>query len=182
MNSIDYGPLTALIGAWEGSKGTDVAPSPSGTDVSTIFNETLVFTPVGDVQNAREQTLVALHYHHCVQRQQDGIDFHNETGYWMWDAATQTIMQSLTIPRGVSLLAGGSCQRTDTVIEVTAALGDQQWGIVQSPFMSDKAKTTAFSHKIVVENNQLIYSETTTLDIYGKTFSHTDEGTLERQQ
>ena len=60
--TIDYGPLTALIGTWCGDKGMDIAPDPAGREENPYF-ETLAFMPVGDVTNANEQVLVGLRYH-----------------------------------------------------------------------------------------------------------------------
>ncbi|HEB57067.1 MAG TPA: hypothetical protein ENI98_12350 [Gammaproteobacteria bacterium] len=60
-------------------------------------------------------------------------------------------------------------------------LDDPDWIIVQSPFMRDKAKTTAFRHRITVTGNELAYSETTMLDIYGRSFEHTDKNIQQRR-
>ena len=30
INGVNYGPLAALLGTWEGDKGTDRAPEPDG--------------------------------------------------------------------------------------------------------------------------------------------------------
>ena len=89
-------------------------------------------------------------------------------------------MQVLTIPRGVCLIAGG--QADQSKIEVRAATDDRDWGIVQSPFMRDNAKTLEFRHRISVTGDTLDYDETTVLEIYGKRFDHTDQNTLVRSQ
>ncbi|MEN9451620.1 MAG: hypothetical protein RLZZ369_679, partial [Pseudomonadota bacterium] len=64
---MDYGPLSALIGTWQGDKGLDVAPEPDGKEESPYF-ETITFTPIGDVTNAEQQVLVGLRYHQTVSR------------------------------------------------------------------------------------------------------------------
>jgi len=87
-------------------------------------------------------------------------------------------MQVLTIPRGVFLIAGGQADQGE--IEVRAAADHPDWGIVQSPFMRDNAKTLEFRHRISVTRNTLDYDETTVLAIYGKRFDHTDKNTLIR--
>ncbi|MDR4484343.1 MAG: heme-binding beta-barrel domain-containing protein [Nitrospirales bacterium] len=33
--------------------------------------------------------------------------FHEEVGYWLWDAATQQVMRCFMVPRGVLVNAGG---------------------------------------------------------------------------
>ena len=179
---IDYGPLVALIGTWQGEEGVDVAPEPDGKETNPFY-ETITFSEVGGVTNAETQNLAALHYHQIVTRKSDSAVFHNETGYWMWDAEAGTVMHSLVIPRGVCVLAGGSYagkQDNDgrTVLEVAAKIDDPHWSIVQSPFMDEKARTVAFTHQVIVGEGKLTYAETTTVDIYGKIFEHTDQNTL----
>lgn len=184
IGGVDYGPLAALIGTWEGDKGIDSSPEPDGAAENPYY-ETILFEEVGYVINAESQTLAALRYHQVVSRKSDNKVFHNETGYWMWDARTSTVMHSLTIPRGVCVLAGGklngsSTQGSCTVLEVHAALGDKNWGIIQSPFMQKNARTFEFHHHVSIEGEELSYSETTVLEIYGKTFDHTDSNKLSR--
>ena len=180
---IDFGPLAGLIGVWYGDGGTDVAPEPDGAETSPYF-ETITFSAVdGVVTNAEAQDLVAVHYRQIVSRKSSGAVFHDETGYWMWDAATATVMHSLVIPRAVGVLAGGAYNgETDeegrVVLEVAARLGDPEWGIVQSPFMRDNARTIRFRHRLAVGGGTLSYAETTVVEIYGKVFEHTDESEL----
>ena len=181
---IDFGPLARLVGVWKGDKGLDVAPEPEGSEESP-YRETLTFEVVGDVTNADSQTLAVIRYHQVVARKSNNEVFHDEIGYWMWDAATNTVMHSLVIPRAVALLAGGSVAPADIseercVLSVRAKLDDPDWGIAQSPFMRDNARTVEFSHDITIAGDTLSYRETTVLDIYGKRFDHTDENELHR--
>ena len=185
IEEIDYGPLTSLIGVWQGDKGLDIAPEPDGSEQSAYY-ETITFCPVGHVTNAETQVLAALHYRQIVKRQSNGETFHDETGYWMWDAASGIVMHALTIPRGVSVLAGGRHDGREQndgnyVLEVEATENDPAWQIIQSPFMRDRARTTAFHHRITVGNDKLSYQETTTVAIYGKVFEHSDSNELTRQ-
>ncbi len=181
IHGVDYGPLAGLVGNWEGDKGTDVSPEPDGKEETPYF-ERILFEAIGEVTNAESQTLSVLRYYQLVSKKTTKEVFHNETGYWMWDPKTDVVMHSLTIPRGVCLLAGGKPQIDGTmvVLEVKAAVDNKDWGIIQSPFMQDNARTNAFSHRICVDGNQLTYSETMVLDIYGKSFDHTDTNTLNR--
>ena len=180
--TIDYGPLTGLIGIWEGSKGLDVAPEPEGVEKSAYF-ETISFEVVGDVNNAKSQVLAVIRYHQVVSRKINNKVFHDETGYWIWDAKEKIVMHSLVIPRAVCVLAGGKYTETydpnqEVNLTVSAKLGDPDWGILQSPFMRDHARTVEFRHNLLFKGNHLSYSETTVLEIYGKTFDHTDKNTL----
>jgi len=179
---VNYGPLNGLIGVWKGDKGLDIAPEPNGIENSP-YHETITFSAIGDVTNAESQTLAVLHYRQVVQRKSNDEVFHDETGYWMWDEETGVIMHSLTIPRAVSVLAGGICKDETnangyTVLKVSATIDDKDWQIIQSPFMRDNARTTSFSHQITVSNGKLSYKETTIVEIYGKVFEHMDENEL----
>lgn len=177
-DSIDYGPLAALIGTWQGDKGMDVSPEPDGEEASA-FHETIVFEAIGEVSNAETQTLAGLRYHQVVRRNANNEVFHNETGYLLWDATASVVMQTLSIPRGVSLVAGGKYDGSGP-IAVHAAADHADWPIAQSPFMRDNAKTLRFDHTIDAQGDQLSYHETMYLDIYGKRFEHTDRNQLNR--
>jgi len=183
MSEIDFGPLAALIGTWQGDKGMDVSPEPDGTE-ETPYYETIVFEVVGDVTNAGKQTLSVIRYHQVVSRKSDDQVFHDQIGYWTWDPATRTVTESLNIPRAVAVLAGGTfegdAKGSDLVLEVKAKKGGQDWGIIESPFMRDSASTQAFEHRVEVSGDRLKYSETTFLEIYGRKFDHTDANELTR--
>jgi len=185
ITEVDYGPLTKLLGIWEGDKGLDVAPEPDGSEENPYY-ETITYTAGGDLTNAKSQVLSVVHYRKIVTRKSNDTIFHDETGYWMWDPREKVIMHSLTIPRAVCLIAGAHYDETKSIddkliIEVSAGVDDQDWNIVQSPFMQKNARTTSFHQKIEVENEKMIYSETTMLDIYGRVFEHTDRNELQLQ-
>lgn len=191
VKKIDFGPLQHLIGVWKGDKGMDVTPvKPVGKPAATKklvkleepYYEIITVEPADEVTNAEEQVLVAVRYHQSVFRKSDKKQFHDEVGYWIWNAANKTVMQSLLIPRAVGLLAGGKVTESKGAItfKVGAGADNKDWGIIQSPFMQKKAKTLQFSHTVTVKDKTLIYAETTKLEIYGKTFDHTDGNTLTR--
>jgi hypothetical protein len=100
----------------------------------------------------------------------------------MWDAVAGTVMQSLLIPRMVGVLAAGRWVAAPgpLVLEVSSTVDGVDWGIVESPFMREKARTVSFRHRIVVDGDTLGYDETTIVDIYGRRFEHTDRNTLTR--
>jgi len=183
---IDYGPLAGLIGSWTGDKGMDISPEPDGTERNPYF-ETIVFEAARNVKNAEEQVLTIVRYHQEVRRKSDGEVFHDQVGYWTWDAAAKTLAHSFTIPRRVCVLAGGEHSGIadadgSVTLRVSAKLGDSAWGILQSPYMHDKARTVSFNHEITVKGNQLLYSQTTGLEIYGRSFDHTDANELALQK
>jgi len=180
-DGVDYGPLALLAGRWEGGKGVDIAPEPDGEESSPYY-ETFLFEPIGAVTNAEAQTLTALRYHQVVSRKSNDQVFHNETGYWMWDAEQRLVMQTLTIPRGVCLVAGGSHEIHEggVAIQVHAARSDVNWPIIEPPFMRDNASTISFNRTLTVADDILRYEELTVVDIYGRRFDHTDQNTLSR--
>jgi len=187
---INYGPLQHLIGIWKGDKGMDIAPiKPDATTahkkLSTEENpyyETITIEAAGDVTNAEEQTLVALRYHQAIFRKSNKEQFHDEIGYWLWNESNNTVMQSLMIPRAVGLLAGGKVteNKNGVTFKVSAGIDNKDWGIVQSPFMQKKARTEQFVHTVTVNGKTMTYTESTTLNIYGRRFLHTDGNTLTR--
>lgn len=176
---VDYGPLKALIGVWEGDQGMDISPEPADTEENPYY-ETIVFEAAGDVTNAETQKLAIVRYHQVVKRKKNDQVFHDQIGYWTWDKADNTISFSLAIPRAVTVLAGGTWQEGSDSLSVKASADGADWGIAQSPFMLEKAKTTAFEMDVTVKGDSLHYKQTTFLSIYGREFPHTDENTLKR--
>lgn len=178
MSEVNYGPLQALIGTWSGDKGVDLAPKPDGSDEIPYY-ETITFDAIGGVTNAQAQTLAVLRYHQVVRRQADDAIFHDQCGYWGWDAATGVVTHSLLVPRGVGVVAEGSAKEADGTVSIEVASGDH--GIAESAFMREKASSTAFSQRIAISGDELSYSQTTMLEIYGKSFAHSEENTLKRE-
>ena len=89
---------------------------------------------------------------------------------------------SLTIPRAVCVLAGGKFQNVngESIFNVEAQAGSKNFGILQSPFMIEKAKTKKFRMELSIKKNELKYREVMFLQIYGKDFEHIDESTHHR--
>lgn len=178
---VDYGPLAGLIGTWSGEKGMDIAPEPNATEENPYY-ETIVFEACGDLMNGEEQKVSMLRYLQIVKRKSNDEVFHDQTGYWMWDAEAKMVMHSLVIPRGLSLLAGGNhtTNGTSIRIDVKSSLDDPDFGIAQSPFLNAKAKTSAFKMTVEIDGDTLSYNEVTDLDIYGRKFDHIDSNELVR--
>jgi hypothetical protein len=161
----------------------DLAPEPDGEEQNP-YHETLVFEGIGDARNAEQQVLKVVRYQQIVRRKSNDEIFHDQTGYWMWDEAANQVMFSLAIPRAVSVLAAGSVESgTDGSVEfkVSAILGDPDWGILQSAFMREKASTKSFALQLTVGGDRLRYQQSTQLEIYGKSFEHTDQNELNRK-
>lgn len=185
IDGINYGPLAALVGIWRGDKGVDRAPEPDGEERNPYY-ETIRFETAGDVTNAEQQTLSVVRYHQVVSRKSNDKVFHDQVGYWLWDPADDSIVETFTIPRGVAVVAGGKLAEPadlaqELVFEVAADANSPEFGIVQAPFMFKQAKTTAFTHSLTVKGDEMRYTESTILDIYDKTsYDHKDANTLRR--
>jgi hypothetical protein len=187
IDGINYGPLAVLVGTWSGDRGVDRAPEPDGEERNPYY-ETIVFEAAGDVTNAEQQTLSVVRYHQVVARKSNDEVFHDQVGYWLWDPADDTIVETFTIPRGVAVVAGGKLAAPadidqELVFKVAADASSPQFGIVQAPFMFKQAKTTAFNHTLTVLGDEMRYSESTILDIYDKkSYDHSDVNTLHRKR
>lgn len=182
IDGVDYGPLYQLIGKWIGDKGLDVAPDAKAEPDKSAYTDELVFIPSGPAENAEEQQLVSVKYHHVVRKKENGKIFHDQIGHWIYEPATGLIMHSLTIPRGVCILAGGNFKvdANGTHFEVKATNESSDFGILQSPFMKDKASTNAFEMKLSINEYEMSYEETMSLVIYGKDFEHIDRSRLQK--
>lgn len=184
IDGIDYGPLAVLVGRWWGDKGVDRAPEPDGEERNPFY-ETIEFEAIGDVTNAEEQTLALVRYHQVVSRKSNDEVFHDQVGFWSWDATDNTLTHSFVIPRGVAVVAEGTLAApSDPAAPVTFSVATDRLAvpIAQSNYMTAKAATTAFSLDLVVTGDTMQYTQTTVLDIYGRSeVDHTDLNTLERQ-
>jgi len=181
-DTLDLGPLAVLVGSWRGESGHDVAPEPDGVENNDYY-ETLVFTEVGDVSNAEEQTLGIVQYEQVVRRKTNDNLLHHQIGYWTWDAQANTVCNSFTIGRRVAVLAGGTAntEGSATVFSVEAQKGSEDWGIIESGFMRDKASTESYKLSLSVKDDVLSYDQLILVNIYGqKQFEHTDKNALTR--
>jgi len=165
-----------------GNNGLDNAPDANANPDKTRYTDELYFTLAGPSENAEEQKLVSVRYHHVVRKLENGLIFHDQIGHWMYEASTNLVMHSLSIPRAVCLLAGGECkeEKGGAHFKVEARQGDPTFGVAQSPFMLKKAKTIKFRMELSVTQDTLEYQQNTTLEIVGKTFEHSDSSILHK--
>src|SRR5664280_1369612 len=180
---LDYGPLVGLVGSWKsapkGGVGVDVAPGQAGSTVGkgkpavTPFYETIKYTPAGGAVNASEQNLAAVYYRQQVFAKSNNKQFHDQTGYLIYDKKAQKVYDTFCIPRGVCVVAEGAAGTTMT-------LKTQSNGVAQTQFMLKNDRTEAFSITFKLSGNTLKYDQTTDLQVYGKPFSHTDSDTLKK--
>lgn len=182
--SIDeLGPLTALQGVWEGAQGDDVSPDVDRTQIGrNAFRERLEFEPTGLVAN-HEQSLYGLRYVRVAWRLDEEDPFHEQIGYWLWDAQAQGVMLSFVVPRGICLLAGGKVRPEAKSFKLEAEVGSEVFGINSSPFLDEQFKTVRYHIELRFnEDGSLSYEEDTVMRIkeQAELFHHIDRNTLRR--
>lgn len=176
------GPLAALAGIWEGDNGIDVAPGDDRGTLTTPYRERAVFAPMGPVDN-HEQILFGLRYSTTAWRLGEVDPFHEELGYWLWDAARGEVMRCFMVPRGVTVLAGGRAQATDRRLILAADLGSATFGIASNPFLDIEFKTVRYELELEIESaGRFRYAEDTQLRMKGRPaiFHHRDSNRLTR--
>jgi hypothetical protein len=178
---VNYGPLVGLIGTWKSAPngGVDVAPGQAGSTVGkgkravSPYYETITYTPAGEAVNASEQHLAALYYRQQVFAKSNNKQFHDQTGYLIYDKKDHKAYDTFCIPRGVCVVAEGAPGTTMT-------LKTQSKGVAETQYMLKKDRTQAFSVTFTLSGNTLKYAQKTDLQVYGKPFSHTDSSTLKK--
>ena len=178
----NLGPLGALVGTWEGDKGDDTAPSPDRGTETNKFRERMTFEPIGLVDN-HEQNLYGLRYSTMAWRIGEADAFHQEVGYWLWDADAQQVMRCFIVPRGVVVLAGGTVKPGAKSFKLSAKVGSHTYGICSNQFLDKEFKTVGYELKITVHGeNSFSYDEDSQLKMKGRAriFHHRDKNTLTR--
>ena len=123
------GPLAPLAGIWEGENGDDTAPSDARGVERNRYRERVTFEPIGPVHN-HEQCLYGFRYAMTAFRLGEPAAFHEELGYWLWDASAKQVLRCVLVPRGVAVMAGGTAEPTATTLEFTAEAGTDTCGIL----------------------------------------------------
>ncbi len=176
-----WGPLAGLIGEWEGDDGLDVSyHNVEGEVVETKYREKASMKPFGPVDNG-SQHLYGLDYRMAAWRAGEDNPFHTEVGYWLWDAATNQVMRCFMVPRGSTLIAGGTAQPSDTTFTMEANLGDNTYGILSNKYLDENARTTKYTVTVSIEREMFSYDECTTYThVRGGEIAHTDRNVLHR--
>jgi len=179
----ELGPLAGLVGIWEGDKGTDKAPDDDRVSTETNeFRERMTFDPTGLVEN-HSQSLYGLRYTTTAWRLGEEDPFHEELGYWLWDADAKQVLRCFMVPRGVTVIAGGTAEAEASSFELAAEVGSETYGICSNRFLDREFKTVRYELCFEKRGADTIhYREDTVLQIRGldDLFHHTDENTLTR--
>ena len=177
----NLGPLRAMAGIWEGQRGLDVKPKADGPR-KQAFHERMELQPI-DPQTNGPQLLYGLRYHTHVTKPDQVKTYHDQVGYWLWEPATGTIIQTLAIPRGQIAMAVGQASGDARSFELVATRGTTRYGICSNPFLEDAFRTDEYRIKVTLhDDGTWSYDEDTVLMIRGNTepFHHTDRNTLHK--
>ncbi|HOV20916.1 MAG TPA: heme-binding beta-barrel domain-containing protein, partial [Ottowia sp.] len=90
------GPLTPLVGEWEGNVGIDLSYHNKDDETGrTGYFEKAWFHPIPVTENGK-QSLEGLNYKMTAWRHgEEAMDpFHDEVGYLLWEKATGQIMRA----------------------------------------------------------------------------------------
>lgn len=179
----EWGPLGPLVGEWKGEGGLDTAYSHASEKVlDTPYLEKLSLKPFGPVDNGR-QHLYGLDYRSAMWRGDEAEPFHTEVGYWLWDAATGEVMRGFVVPRGITVLAGGTAAPDAKELTLHAALGEAQYNIGENAYLAKNASTLSYDVTITINDDGTWgYDETTMLQMVEmpEPFAHTDHNTLHK--
>ena len=179
----ELGPLRGLVGAWEGEAGFDTAYShPRGEVVVTPYRERVTFTPFGPVRNGC-QVLHGLDYRTTMWRDADAVPFHTEVGYWLWDAATGEVLRAFVVPRGITVLAGGTAPADAAMFELRADLDGAGYAIAENRYLAARASSQSYRVTVRIgDDGTWSYDETTMLKMreLPEPFAHHDQNTLHR--
>jgi hypothetical protein len=179
----DWGPLAPLIGDWEGEGGLDTAYSHALEKVvDTPYREKLSFKPFGPVDNG-SQRLYGLDYRTAMWRGDEENPFHTEVGYWLWDAATGEVLRCFVVPRGITVLAGGTADADAKQLTLHAEAGHPQYNIGENTYLAKNAATRTYDVTITInDDGTWSYDETTMLEMVEipGLFAHKDHNTLHK--
>lgn len=180
------GPLTWLVGDWEGNVGVDLSYHNKDDETSeTSYFERFSFHPIPMQENGQQQ-LEGLKYENTAWRHGEEAmnPFHDEVGYLLWDKAHGQIMRAVVFGRGIGILAGGDAKARDKKLHFKAAAGDRNYGILQNKYLSERAELKSFESTFTFNADGTFgYSQTLVLKlaaIGGKEMHHTDRNTLHR--
>jgi len=177
----NLGPLTRMAGIWVGARGLDVNPKADGPE-KQAFIEHIELQPI-DAQTNGPQLIYGLRYHTRIVKPDEVETFHDQVGYWLWEPASGTVIQTLSIPRGQAAMAAGHAAADSTTFRLQAVRGSTTNGIVSNPFLEYAFRTESYTITVSINpDGTWSYEQDTVLVIPGQSepFHHTDRNTLRK--
>jgi len=175
----NLGPLRAMAGIWTGARGLDVNPKAEGP-LQQGFVDRIELQPI-DPQTNGPQLYYGLRYHQHVVKPGQVETYHDQVGYWLWEPATGTVIQTLTIPRAQIVMAMGEASADAKEFELVATRDAESFGIRSAPFLEYAFRTVEYRIRVTIHaDGRWSYDEDTVLMIRGQVepFHHTDRNTL----
>jgi hypothetical protein len=179
------GPLTPLVGEWEGDVGVDSSYHNKDDETTeTGYFERAWFKPIPIVENGN-QTMEGLNYAMTAWRHgEEAMDpFHDETGYLLWDKVNGQVIRCFAVPRGLAILAGSDAGPRDTSLTFTATPGSDGYGLCQNKYLLQRARAMTFESTFTFNADGTFgYTSTLVLKLAatGDEMHHTDRNTLHR--
>ena len=178
----NLGPLRRMAGVWQGTRGLDIKPKADGAR-KQAFVERIELQPIDPVTNG-PQLFYGLRYQIHITKPDQVKTYHEQVGYWLWEPATGTVIQTLAIPRGQIAMASGSAKADDDSFELVARRESDTYGICSNPFLEYGFKTTEYRIKVEFNaDGTWGYEEDTVMLIRGKEdepFHHVDRNQLSK--
>ena len=185
MGPQKLGPLTPLVGEWEGNVGIDLSYHNNDDEtIETRYFEKAWYKPIPIVENGH-QKIEGLNYEMTAWRHgEEAMDpFHNEVGYLLWDKANKQIIRCFAVPRGLAILAGGDAGSRDKSLTFKAEPGEATYGLCQNKYLMERAKAISYASMFTF-NDDGTFSYTSDLVLKlaatGEEMHHTDQNTLHR--
>lgn len=175
----NLGPLLRLAGVWEGTRGVDVNPKADGPETRKYY-ERIEMQPI-DPQANGPQLFYGLRYHVHINTREEDITFHDQVGYWLYEAATGLILQTLAIPRGQIAIAAGHAKPGDKQLVVKAERGQTEYGICSTTFLDLAFRTDSYELTVDFhDDGSWSYISDTMLMVKGRDelFRHRDHNRL----
>lgn len=177
----NLGPLARLAGIWEGERGVDVNPKADGPETRKYF-ERIEMQPI-DPQANGPQLFYGLRYHVHINTREEDITFHDQVGYWLYEAATGLILQTLAIPRGQIAIAAGHAKPGDKKLVLRAERGQTEYGICSTTFLDLAFRTDSYQLSVDFhDDGSWSYVSDTMLMVKGREepFLHRDHNRLSK--
>lgn len=177
----NLGPLRPMAGVWEGKRGLDIKPKADGPR-KQAYVERIELQPIDPVTNG-PQLFYGLRYLIMVQKPEQVKTYHEQVGYFLWEPATNTVIQTLAIPRGQIAMASGVVAPDAKTFELVARQESDTYGIRSNPFLEYGFRTVEFRIKVTINDDGTWgYEEDTVMMIRGQEepFHHVDRNLLNK--
>lgn len=177
----NLGPLTRMAGVWTGQRGLDIKPKADGPR-KQAYVERIELQPIDPVTNG-PQLFYGLRYLIIVNKPEQAKTYHEQVGYWLWEPATGTVIQTLAIPRGQIAMAAGVVAADADQFELLALRESETYGIRSNPFLEHGFKTVEYRIKVSFhDDGSWSYEEDTVMLIRGQEepFHHLDRNHLHK--